>query len=77
MFADCCGFGDVFEGNREVPIGDPAPSCAQIRPRGFINNEIERHRKAYQFLRSALNSKVDRDILLRGNSPTEAWINLE
>ena len=26
-FADCCGFGDVFEGNREVPIADEAFSA--------------------------------------------------
>ena len=76
-FADCCGFGDVFEGNREVPIADPALSYAQIISRGFTDDEMERHRKAYQSLRSALNSEVDRGILLRVNSPTKAWRNVE
>ena len=71
-FADCCGFGDVFEGNREVPIADGALTYTQIRSRGYTDAEIERHRKAYQFLRSALSSEVDRGILLRANSPTEA-----
>ena len=27
-FADYCGFGDVFEGNRQVPIADPALTYA-------------------------------------------------
>ena len=75
--ADCCGFGDVFEGNREVPIADGALTYTQIRSRGYTDAEIERHRKAYQFLRSALSSEVDRGLLLRANSPTEAWRNLE
>ena len=77
MFADCCGFGDIFEGNREVPIADGALTYMQIRSRGYTDAEIERHRKTYQFLRSALSSEVDRGMLLRANSPTEAWRNLE
>ena len=76
-FADCCGFGDVFEGNREVPIADGALIYTQIRSRGFTDAEVGRHRKAYQLLRSALSSEVDRGILLRANSPIEAWRNLE
>ena len=75
-FADCCGFSDVFEGNREVPIADGALTYTQMRSRGYIDAEIERHHKACQFLRSALSSEVDRGIL-RANSPTEAWRNLE
>ena len=71
-FADCCGFGEVFEGNHEVPIADGALTNTQIKSLGFTDAEIERHRKAYQFLRSALSSEVDRGILLRANSPTEA-----
>ena len=50
-FADFCGFGDVFEGNREVPIADGAFTYTQIRSRGYTDAEIERHRKADQFLR--------------------------
>ena len=76
-FADSCGFGDVFEGNREVPIADPDLTYAQIRSRGFTDDEIERHRTAYQFRRSALSSEIDRGILLRVNSPTESGRNLE
>ena len=76
-FADCCGFGEVLEGNHEVPIADGALTYTQIKSLGFTDAEIERHRKAYQFLRSALSSEVDRGILLRANSPTEAWRNLE
>ena len=34
-------------------------------------------RKACQFLRSALKTKVDLNILYRVRSPAEAWINLE
>ena len=30
MFAVCCAFGDVFKGNREVLIADPALSYTQI-----------------------------------------------
>ena len=48
-----------------------------IKSRGFIDDEIERNRKVYLFLRSALNSEVGRGILLRASSPTEAWRNLE
>ena len=69
-FADCCGFGEIFEGNHEVPTTDGALTNTQIKSLGFTDAEIERHRKAYQFLRSA-------GILLRANSPTEAWRNLE
>ena len=71
-FADCCGLGDVFEGNHEVPIADGALTYTQIRSRVYTDAEIERHRKAYQFLRSALSSEVGRGILLRANSLTEA-----
>ena len=76
-FADCRGLGDVFEGNREVSIADSALTYAQIRSRGFPDDENERHRKAYRLLCSAFSSEVDRGILLRANSPTEAWRNLE
>ena len=76
-FADCCGFGDAFERNHEVPIADGALTYTQIRSLCFTDAEIERHRKAYQFLRSALSSEVDQGILLTANSPTEAWRNLE
>ena len=47
MFADCCGFGDVFEGTREIPIADADLSYTQIRAMGFSEEEIERHRRVY------------------------------
>ena len=62
MFAVCCAFGDVFKGNREVLIADPALSYNQINLCDCSDDEIERHRKAYPFLRSGLNSEVNRGI---------------
>ena len=43
----------------------------------FADDEIDTHRKAYHFLRSAITPDVDRDILLYARSPTEAWRNLK
>ena len=77
MFADCFGFGNVFADTREIPIANPSLSYAQIKSLGFTDDEIETHRKAYQFLRSALTSEVDRGILLHAHSPAEAWANLQ
>lgn len=39
--------------------------------------EIQRHRKNYQFMLSALRSEVNPGILLRAHSLIEAWRNLE
>ena len=64
MFADCFGFGDVFADTREVPIANPSLTYAQIKSLGFTDGENETHRKAHQFLRSALTAEVDRGILL-------------
>ena len=33
MFADCCGFRDVFGGTREIPIADGDLSYTLIRAR--------------------------------------------
>ena len=77
MFADCFRFGDVFADTREVPIANPSLTYAQIKSLGFTDDEIETHRKAHYFLCSALTSEVDRIILLRAHSPTEAWTNLQ
>ena len=41
------------------------------------HEEIDQHRKAYQFLRSALKSKVDINILYRARSAAEAWMKRE
>ena len=77
MLADCFGFGDVFANIREVPIANPSLIYAHVNSLGFTDDEIETHRKADQFLCSALPSEVDRGILLRAHSPTEAWAKLQ
>ena len=77
MFTDCCGLGEVFEGNRDVPIADTALLYAPIEPRGFTDAEIIRQRKTCQFLRSDLSSEVDRGIMLRAKSSNETWRNLK
>ena len=77
MFAHCFRFGNVFADTREVSIANPSLSYAQMKSRGYTDDEIETHRKAYQFLRSALTSEVDRGILLRAHSPAEPWANLQ
>ena len=77
MFTDCCGLGEVFESNRDVPIADTALSYAQIEPRGFNDDEIKRQREACQFLRSDLSSEVDRGIMLRAKFSNETWRNLK
>ena len=48
-----------------------------MRDMDCTNEEIDQHRKAYQFLRSALKTKVDLNILYRARSPAEAWTKLE
>ena len=77
MFAEYAGFGDIFNGVREVPVADPFISVFQMRSLGYTNEEIDTHRKEYQFLRSALKSKVDQSTLYCAHFPTEAWHNLE
>ena len=67
------GFGDVFaDGTQQGPIANPSLSYVQIKSPGYTDGEIETHQNAYQFLRSALNSEVDRGIMLRAHSTTEA-----
>ena len=75
IFAEYVGFGHVLKGTREIPVADSSISYAKLRSLGFTNDEIDTHRRAYQFLRSAITSEVDRGILHRAHSPTEAWIN--
>ena len=77
MFADCFGFGDVFTDTQDVPVAKPSLTYAQIKSLCFNDDEIQTRRKAYKFLRSALTSEVDRGILLRAHSPTEAWTDLQ
>ena len=76
IFAEYVGFGHVLKDNREIPVADPSISYAQLRSQGYTDDEIDAHRRAYQFLRSAITSEVDRDILHRAHSPTEAWRSL-
>ena len=71
------GFGHVLKDTREIPVADPSISYAQLRSQGYTDDEIDAHRRAYQFLRSAVTSEVDRGILRRAHSPTEAWRSLK
>ena len=75
IIAAYVGFGHVLKYIPEIPVADPSISHAELRSLGFANDEIDTHRRAYQFLRSAITSEVDRGILHRAHSPTEAWRN--
>ena len=77
IFAEYVGFGHVLKDTREIPIADPSISYAKLRSQCYTDNEIDAHRRAYQFLRSAITSEVDRDILNRAHSPTEVWRSLK
>ena len=77
MFAEYVGFGDVFTRLRDAPVADPSISTQRMRGSGCTNDKIDRHRKAYQFLRSTLKSKINLYILYRAPPPAEAWVNLE
>ena len=72
IFAEYVRFGRVIKDSCEIPVADPSISYAQLSSLSFIDDEIDTHRGAYQFLQSALTSKVDRSILHRALSPTEA-----
>ena len=76
MLAKYVGFDHVLEDTREFSVADPSISYVKLRSLSFTDDEIDTHRKAYQFLRSAITSKVDRGILHRAHSPTEAWRNV-
>ena len=77
IFAEYVGFGHVLKDNREIPVANPSISYAQLRSQGYTDDEIDAHRRAYQLLRSAITSEVDRGILHRAHSPTEAWRSLK
>ena len=77
IFAEYVGFGHVLKGTREIPVADLFISYAQLRSLGYTDEEIDAHRRVYQFLRSATTSEVDRSIIHRAHSPTEAWRNLK
>ena len=77
IFAQYVGFGHVLKDTREIPVADPSISYAQLRSLGYTDDEIDAHRRPYQFLRSAITSEVDRGILHRAHSPTEAWRSLK
>ena len=77
VFAEYVGFGYVFIRLRGVPVAAPSISAQQMRDMDCTHEEVDQHRKVYQFLRSALKTKVDINILYRARSPAEAWIKLE
>ena len=77
IFADYVGFGHVLKDTQEIPVADPSISYAQLRSLGYTDDEIGAHRRAYQFLRSAITSELDRGILHRAHSPMEAWRTLK
>ena len=77
IFAEYIGFGHVLKDDREIPVADPSISHAQLRSHGYTDDKIDAHCRAYQFLRSAITSEVDRGILHRAHSPTEAWRSLK
>ena len=57
VFAEYVGVGDGFTRLRQIPAADLSTSAQQIRDSDCTNDEIDLHRKAYQFLRSALKTK--------------------
>ena len=73
IFDEYVGFGHVLKDTREIPIADPSIPYAELRSLGFTDGKIDTHRRAYQFLRSAITSEVDGGILHRIYSPTEVW----
>ena len=72
VFAEYVGFGDVFTRMRDIPLADPSISVDQMTYSDCTNDENDLHQKAYQFLRSALKTKVDINILYRARSTVEA-----
>ena len=77
IFAEYVGFRYVLKDTGEIPVADPSISYAKLRSLGFIDDEIGTHRRAHQFLRSVITFEVDRGILHRAHSPTEAWRNFK
>ena len=77
IFAEYVGFGHVLKDTCEIPVADPSISYAQLRSQGYTDDEIDAHRRAYQFLRSTITSEGDRGILHRAHPPTEAWRSLK
>ena len=75
IFAEYGGFGRVLKDTREIPVADSSISHAELRSLDFTDDDIDTHRRAYQLLRSAIASEVDRGILHRAHSPTKAWRN--
>ena len=57
---------------REIPVANPFISYAQRRSLDFTDDNVDTHRKVYNFLRSVIKSEVNQSILNRAHSPTEA-----
>ena len=78
VFAEYAGFRDVLTRQRDVPVADSSISAQQMRNQDCTKDEIDLHRKAYQFLRSTLKTRVDVNRLYRARCPAEALlVNLE
>ena len=56
IFAEHVGFGHVRKDTREIPVADPSISYVKLRSLGFTDDEIDTHRRAYQF--SAIHNNV-------------------
>ena len=59
VFAEYVGLGHILKDTREILLADPSISYAKLRSLGLTDNEVDMHRRAYQFLRSAITSEVD------------------
>ena len=59
IFAEKVGFGHVLKDTRKIPVADPSISYAQLRSQDFTDDENGTHRRANQFLRSAITSEVE------------------
>ena len=60
-----------------MTIHNPSIPYTRIGSLGFTDDKIDTHRRAYQVLPSTITFEVDRGILHRAHSPTEAWTNLK
>lgn len=58
-------------------VEDVSLAAQQFRDLSHSNDEMDLHRKAHQFLRSSLKTKVNLNILTQAHSPAEAWLSLE
>ena len=50
IFSDYVDFGHVRKDIIEIPVADPSIAYAELRSLGLTDEEIDTHRRAYQFL---------------------------